>query len=334
MLLSRQKPSVVVYFMPNPVEKMNLENLETTHPLLGRPTDANAFLDYAHDIVSSRAIDETSAFLNSSLNAFVLSCSQETLNELSSSMRAHRIFEVCMSDPYTKRAYEKPRGYAGDAVMLDYIYSPPTLLLSDIGRKINYITTKGPMGLSILYRRELLRSLINDTIAKKSNARILSVASGHARELEHSYLEKELHSGTFIAIDQDYETCAYLKSRISKPWMDVHRHSFTKLIPQSYDIGNFDLIYSAGLYDYLPQETARTLTSALSRRLTPGGRLLVGNFIPNCYGRGYMELIMDWKLVWRQPEELRSLFDDTLKDQVQVFLDPHCNVAYATLTMN
>ena len=30
------------------------------------------------------------------------------------------IFALCQEDPYTRRAFEKPRGYAGDAVMLDF----------------------------------------------------------------------------------------------------------------------------------------------------------------------------------------------------------------------
>src|SRR5262245_61749836 len=34
----------------------------------------------------------------------------------------HRICNLLHQDPFTYRAFSKPRGYAGDAVMMDYIY--------------------------------------------------------------------------------------------------------------------------------------------------------------------------------------------------------------------
>src|SRR5215475_11877146 len=38
--------------------------------------------------------------------------------------KSHPFAELVLQDPYSRRAREKPRGYAGDAVMLDYIYRP------------------------------------------------------------------------------------------------------------------------------------------------------------------------------------------------------------------
>src|SRR6185295_9427579 len=34
----------------------------------------------------------------------------------------HPLRDLIYQDPFTHRAYHKPRGYAGDAVLLDYIY--------------------------------------------------------------------------------------------------------------------------------------------------------------------------------------------------------------------
>lgn len=41
--------------------------------------------------------------------------------EILPACRAHPIFHFFSSDPYTNRAISKPRGYAGDAVMLDFV---------------------------------------------------------------------------------------------------------------------------------------------------------------------------------------------------------------------
>ena len=35
---------------------------------------------------------------------------------------AHQLRELLQQDPLTFRAFTKPRGYAGDAVMMDYVY--------------------------------------------------------------------------------------------------------------------------------------------------------------------------------------------------------------------
>src|SRR5688500_18766448 len=37
-------------------------------------------------------------------------------------MRRHAVFNLLLEDPHTSRAYWKPRGYAGDAVMMDFMY--------------------------------------------------------------------------------------------------------------------------------------------------------------------------------------------------------------------
>ena len=51
-------------------------------------------------------------------------------------IKSHRLHSLLQEDPYTDRANKKPRGYAGDAVMLDYMYfnSPPSDT-SEIGIK-------------------------------------------------------------------------------------------------------------------------------------------------------------------------------------------------------
>ena len=92
--------------------------------------------------------------------------------------------------------------------------------------------------------------------------------------------------------------------------------------------GKFDLIYSAGLYDYLPDGLARRLTARLLQMLRPSGRLVIANFVPGGSGRGYMELFMDWTLVLRNEAAMRDLSFAAGAAQVNTFHDPHRNVVY------
>ena len=247
-------------------------------------------------------------------------------------VRNHAVFGLCQQDPYTARAYEKPRGYPGDAVMLDFVYSgrPPDGT-SDLGRQLFLATTRVPMGLSVLYRRSLLRAYIDDQVARRPGCRILSVASGHCREVEGSLLFRDGFDSEFIALDQDAETAAVVAREYPHPRLRTMTGRVRDLVFGRLDIGEFDFIYSAGLYDYLPDATAAQLTAQLVSMLTPDGRLLLANFLPSCYGRGYLETFMDWRLKYRSPDELRELFPEALRNFVQTTTDPHGNVVYAVL---
>jgi extracellular factor (EF) 3-hydroxypalmitic acid methyl ester biosynthesis protein len=251
--------------------------------------------------------------------------------------RAHPLHALAQQDPYTERAATKPRGYAGDAVMMDFIYSGrPPEGAGAVGQAIFSATTRVSMGLSVLYRRQLLKSLVDDVVATREAGRILSVASGHARELEGSLVQSPVFAGEVVALDQDALSCAEVARVHAGGRVHARCHGVRELLAGDLaaSLGAFDLIYSAGLYDYLPDTLAKRLTQRLAQMLRPGGRLLIANFVPCGSGRGYMELFMDWTLVLRDEAALRAIAlaaDPGGAMAMTSFLDPHRNVVYAEL---
>src|SRR5258708_23704561 len=71
----------------------------------------------------------------------------------------HELGNWVYQDPMTRRAYEKPRGYAGDAVMMDYLYGihgyhDAAAEASELGREI-YEYIRGSLAPSaVRYRSE------------------------------------------------------------------------------------------------------------------------------------------------------------------------------------
>ena len=86
------------------------------------------FLDWAYARFQGGDIFATMQELISYLSRLRGSVDEPTWNLLlKPTCLCHRLKDLVHEDPYTFRAFRKPRGYSGDTVMLDYVYSqkPP-----------------------------------------------------------------------------------------------------------------------------------------------------------------------------------------------------------------
>jgi extracellular factor (EF) 3-hydroxypalmitic acid methyl ester biosynthesis protein len=288
-------------------------------------------LDSALLLLQNKSYHEAFEILGTDLSAlWDEAVDSEMQVECRTLVRSHQVFALCQQDPYTRRAFSKPRGYAGDAVMLDYVYGiRPPENTTEAGYAIFMHTTRGSMGLSVSFRRALLAAYINDAIARNPRVKILSVASGHLREIEGTFVLHDAFKGTFTAFDQDSESC----SEVERSYGDkvaVVVGSVKRLINRKYELGKFDLIYSAGLYDYLPSSLASKLTTTLISLLNNQGRLITANFSKNSHGRGYLDWIMDWQLIFRTKEEFATIsMPEKQLNNLSFFADPHGNVIYS-----
>ncbi|WP_439573068.1 hypothetical protein [Phreatobacter sp.] len=282
---------------------------------------AAAILKSAPDIT---IVDQLALKLN---DAFDASVAAGTTDEFVSLCNRHPIHSYFLEDPYTRRAFEKPRGYAGDAVMLDYIYRPQAMNLSPMGRIIHQATIGLPNARSIIYRANLLASQIDRVAETTESPRILSVASGHMRELDRAGLGYKCE---IWALDQDEESLfeasrsyQYITRLINAPVSDIVRKGLDE---------RFSLIYSAGLFDYIPHKFGVALIRALYESLEEGGILIVGNFTRDSHGRGYMAGIMDWRLIYRNEHELYSMSEQAAPSaEIEVHRDEPGNVVYCRL---
>ncbi len=251
------------------------------------------------------------------------------LDAFRDSCRAHPLSEIFLLDPYSRRAHDKPRGYAGDAVMLDYIYRPGRGELDGMASLVHRATTSLPNAKSILWRRDYLAGLLNDYMTARECAEVLTVASGHMRELDALRAFTADTNVRFTALDQDETSIAEAKSEYREFAIEGRVGSFASLIKERRPAKTYDLIYSAGLFDYLPVPPAVALIKAMFLRLKPGGMVSVGNFTRDSHGRGFMAGFMDWCLIYRDEADLRALAEAACPTaSYRVFRDEPGNVAY------
>jgi extracellular factor (EF) 3-hydroxypalmitic acid methyl ester biosynthesis protein len=249
----------------------------------------------------------------------------------------HPIASLLHQDPFTHHSYSKPRGYAGDAELLDYIYGLRSIPndTTPLGKKIFQFTSKAPAPRSVCARRDLLRVLINEVAGQPSPASILSVACGHLRELEDCASFMQGHVNEFLAFDQDDESLQVVQATKPVGVTKIVQGSVRSLLTGQLQFNNLDFVYAAGLYDYLTQPVARRLTQLMFEMLNPGGRLLVANFAPSLIDIGYMETFMQWKLIYRTPDEMAQLSEDIPYIDIATsrqFWDEHNNITFLEIT--
>jgi len=260
-------------------------------------------------------------------------------------IRNHPITDGIFQDPFTWRSFAKPRGYPGDAVLMDLIYhhvsthetvGRATLL----GRAIYCYTSTRVSPQAVCARRDLLAAEI-DRVAQASPrpARVLALACGHLREAERSVAVQDRALERFLALDQDEASIAVVQREQAANGVEALAAPIRTLLSESkrQALGSFDFVYAAGLFDYLSDRLAKRLVSAMFSLLNPGGKLWVSNFLPEVPDLGYMEALMDWWLIYRDAHQMEALLEEIPREQIsthRTFTQPHRNVLFLEVVRN
>ena len=223
------------------------------------------------------------------------------------------------SSAYGHRAYHKPRGYAGDYEMMNNVYMNDLRGKSLFAKCMQRLFTDSAAGKAVRNRAEFILEKILKASKEKSNIRILSVASGPAKEIQELFLKYPgLQSNVEIhLLDQDEEALKYAQREILEicrnnsilyPQVHFHNLAIKNVINEGLDLGKFDIIYSAGLFDYFTDPVAQFAANKLFSSLSNDGELVIGNFSTYNPSRFVMEALGDWYLIYRNEESLKNLF--------------------------
>jgi hypothetical protein len=226
--------------------------------------------------------------------------------------------------PVAARCFRKPLGYAGDFEMMNMVYRNESLGDTLFGRSLSRFLLDSGAGQAVRNRAPYLAGKITAAAARGGPhrpARILSVAAGPAMELQQILRTNPalLRTGhaEITLLDQDTSALRHAREQIGacaaqagvEVTLQCLNTSIRTVITKGLT-GFYDLIYSAGLFDYLNDRTARAAGSRLVEALAPGGHAVIGNFGTGNPTRPLMELILDWPLHHRSASDLHQLFGD------------------------
>lgn len=239
---------------------------------------------------------------------------------------SHRLLhDLLMTSPFMARALQKPLNYAGDYVLMNYIYTEQFAGETLFGRTINLFGTRNRTGMAVWGRKEMLRDELQALLDRRAGSvapvRILAVAAGPAQEAFELFTQLTRFHGRaeLVLFEQDRGALSFAYRRLQRALaanpnpnitLQFRNDSITRLIygdPDRDDLGSYDAIYSAGLFDYLGGPAWGRVATALGECLAPGGTLWIGNMVPECSARWFMEVHLDWHLRYRTEAETLEL---------------------------
>lgn len=252
--------------------------------------------------------------------------------------RNHRLLRLLVQEPVTKWSFNKPRGYSGDAELIDYLYrlKGPDSHDSYLARELYADILDSSVCQSVRWRARHLADRI-DALYSKHNRPLngMSIASGHLRELHYiQHFDQKINR--FYAIDQD--PMSNEEARLSHPYsqLEIKEESILSIIRKKYVPPHpLDFIYSAGLLDYLNDKLATRLIASAFEFVTHGGVLLVANFAKGIEEQAYMEAFMDWHLIYRDEDQMKQLISDIPEikiKELRLYRDPERNVVYMEIS--
>jgi SAM-dependent methyltransferase len=227
--------------------------------------------------------------------------------------------EVISESWIMHRSVSKPRGLAGDHLLLDALYTRRTST-TVVGRLLDELVLDCAAGRAVVDRKQYVGRWIAERLAARpGGVRIADIACGPCR-LERDVMEGAMGDrASFLAMDGDEQALAHAQRVVSgDPRVQLWHENAIRIARDPYaaaPLSGVDLIVSLGLFDYLPDRIAIRLLRAMAGALRPGGEMLVGNFADDNPSRVFMEWFGDWQLIYRSEAEFLALFE-------QAGLDP------------
>ncbi|TIQ85582.1 MAG: class I SAM-dependent methyltransferase, partial [Mesorhizobium sp.] len=252
-------------------------------------------------------------------------------------VRNHPVLEYFLEDPLTRWSHDKPRGYSGDAQLLDYIYCDPHVAesvanASEIGKALYRHTKDVPSCVAARERRDLLTRYVDEIATRNGpQTEVLAIAAGHLREANRSAALQEGRLKRWVALDQDPQSVGLITRDFQGTAVEAIDGSVRTMLTRGHKLGKFDFIYASGLYDYLAHNVAVKLTKTCLQMLKPNGTFLFANYAEGNPDAGYRETFMNWVLLLRSEADMWNIINasvDRNTVEAQVYFGENRNVLY------
>lgn len=220
-------------------------------------------------------------------------------------------------------SYTKPFGYSGDFFIIEKIYQYYVNPDERYRKWDEFLHSAGAV-IAVRNRKTLAIEIFEQLNKKAMGLRqdVLILGSGPVTETFEFFERNPDNSLIFEMLDLDKRAIAYAKSKNRKYLgaMTFHNANVIRFTPER----KFDMIWSAGLFDYFKGKHFVYLIKRYYEFLKDGGEMIIGNFNVENPSRRSMEIMGDWFLYHRSADELKqfALQAGIEEDKIDVIQEP------------
>ncbi|MEL6105881.1 MAG: class I SAM-dependent methyltransferase [Planctomycetota bacterium] len=248
---------------------------------------------------------------------------------------------LLMASPFMNRAFNKPLGYAGDFQMVRMMLNEPWEGTNTFAKLVNASALRHDAPAAHRNRIHLLQTaLLHETFRSLSRrfetgprqssspsgvdgrVKILNIGCGPAEEVARFAREETSSShADFCLVDFNAETLDFVEKNLVpevgrlRPELGIRTeqrsvHEILRAAEESGDAGfesDYEMVYCAGLFDYLRDATCGYLIEQFFSWVRPGGMVLVTNVTPSHSSIAMMGMVLDWNLELRTAEGMMNL---------------------------
>lgn len=271
------------------------------------------------------------------------------LVEARRALARQELHPLILCAPLLHRSVTKPLGYSGDYEMVNMILRNGMEGEGVYAWVVNAYFLR--TGIAEGHRNRIAR--LTDILGEEARRaeslgrplRVLNVGCGPADEVARLIGRDPLSERCeFSLVDFNAQTIEFATGRLEeavrehgrRPRVEFIRRSVNDLLKEasrgqrvSADAEQYDLIYCAGLFDYLSDKVCARLLGYFHDRVAAGGRVVATNVHPGHNSRATMEDLAEWPLILRDQAQMRGLAPslavdvnvDTEAAGTNVFLD-------------
>jgi len=213
--------------------------------------------------------------------------------------------------------YMKPHGYRGDFEIIDKIYQKYITPNPKFSKWDTWFHTLAATK-AVRNRKEYFKMLLEQKSMAGSFNAVLNLASGPCRDLVEFFETQPESNIHFDCVEIDQNAVQFAKELLRSKESNVNfilRNVF-RFVPTK----KYDLIWSAGLFDYFDDKVFVGILKRYKQSLLPNGEIVIGNFHPSNTSKSTMEFGL-WYLHHRNEHTLKELAVKAGYQKEQIFFD-------------
>ncbi len=214
--------------------------------------------------------------------------------------------------------FVKPYGYPGDFRLINKIYKFE-INEEPYYRNWDLFFQNQPGANAVRNRKDFFMKFCENLLDKKESAKVLILGSGPATDVYEFISNHPGNNITFDLIDFDQSAIDFSREKNHKFNGQISYNKINALRYNSFKL--YDLIWSAGLFDYFKDKHFTFLIRKYVNCLDAEGEMVISNFSTRNPTKRLMEVLSDWYLNLRTESDLFRIAANANVDSEMVSVD-------------